>query len=117
MRKIYFLETSCCTPELTRLFYSKYDPERLMLKRTYNIKESDVLLINGYTPTHIMKEIEAEYEKMENKPLVVALGGCAIHGGPLNSTITSLKVNIFIPGCPPRPEAIIYGILKGLNKI
>ena len=88
-----------------------------MLKRTYNIKESDVLLINGYTPTHIMKEIEAEYEKMENKPLVVALGGCAIHGGPLNSTITSLKVNIFIPGCPPRPEAIIYGILKGLNKI
>lgn len=116
IKKVYFLETSCCTPELTRLFYSKYDPERLMITRTSFIEDSDVLIINGHTPKHVMKNIESEYDKLDNKPFIIALGGCAIQGGPLNSPITNLKVNIFIPGCPPRPEAIIHGILKVFSR-
>ncbi len=116
IKSIYFLETSCCTPELTRLFYSKYDPERLMFKRTSDISEADIIIINGYTQKTTMEELELNYDRLEHKPMIVAVGGCAIQGGPLNSTITNLKVNMFVPGCPPRPEAIIHGLLKGLGK-
>ena len=113
--KISFSETSCFTPELARLFYSKYDPERLNLKRTDHIKKADILLLNGYTQK-VLREMELEYESMEDKPLVIGVGGCAIQGGPLKAPRTTLRVSVFIPGCPPRPEALINGILKGLDK-
>lgn len=110
------METSCCTPELTRTFYSKYDPERLKIKRTYDMKNADIIIINGHMTKEALEELQKGYEEMEDKPTLIAVGGCSIKGGPLNSLISDLRIDIFIPGCPPRPEAIIYGMLKGLAK-
>lgn len=116
MKRIFFMDNSCCSPELNRMFMSKHDPERLELKRTHNIQDADILIINGYTKEEALKELEKKYELMTDKPIIIAVGGCAIDGGPLKSKNTELRINVFIPGCPPRPEAIIHGILKGLSK-
>ena len=112
---IYFLESSCCTPELLNLFSSRYDPERLGFIRTLDIKKADILIINGYSSEIILNRLEKEYRELNKKPKVVAVGGCAISKGPLGSKKTKLPIAVFIPGCPPRPESIIDGITRGLG--
>jgi len=115
LKQVYFLECSCCTPELQNLFTSKYDPERLMLTRTHKLSEADILILNGYIPAPILKKLEEEFHKLEKKPKVVALGGCASRKGPLNAPQTRLPIAVYIPGCPPRPETIIDGLTRGLK--
>lgn len=111
---IYFDETSCCSAELLNFFTSKFDPERLGYKRTYNIEASDVIILCGFTSESYLVQINNYINTKKNRPKVVALGGCAISGGPLSS-FTRLA-DIYIPGCPPRPESIVDALLK-LKKI
>jgi NADH-quinone oxidoreductase subunit B len=115
VKKIFFFENSCCSPELLNLFSSKYDPQRLRFERTDNIHDADILFINGFTSEILLKKIETMYDSLKDKPEIIAFGGCAINEGPLNSLNTNLPITIYIPGCPPRPESIINGLLKGIS--
>jgi NADH:ubiquinone oxidoreductase subunit B-like Fe-S oxidoreductase len=115
LKHVYFIESSCCTPELLNLFTSKYDPERLKFIRTDDLDNADILIINGYTPGPVLRKLEENFHKLHKKPKVVALGGCAVRTGPLKAPQTRLPIAIFIPGCPPRPETIIDGITRGLK--
>jgi len=115
LKQIYFLECSCCSPELQNLFTSKYDPERLKLTRTHNLHEADILILSGFIPEHVLRKLEEKFHKLEKKPKVIALGGCASRKGPLKAPQTRLPVAVYIPGCPPRPETIIDGITRGLK--
>jgi NADH:ubiquinone oxidoreductase subunit B-like Fe-S oxidoreductase len=115
LKHVFFIECSCCTPELLNLFTAKYDPERLKFIRTLDLKKADILIINGYTPEHVLRKLEENFHKLDKKPKVVALGGCAVRIGPLKAPQTRLPVTVFIPGCPPRPETIIDGITRGLK--
>jgi len=115
LNHVFFVECSCCTPELLDLFSPKYDPERLKLVRTFDLKDADILILNGYIPEHVLRKLEEDFHKLDKKPKVVALGGCAVRKGPLNTPQTRLPVSVFIPGCPPRPETIIDGITRGLD--
>lgn len=111
---IYFDETSCCSIELINFFTSKFDPERLGYKRTYNIENSDVIILCGYTSESYLTNINNYINTKKTRPNIVAMGGCAISGGPLASHIS--KADIYIPGCPPRPESIVDALIK-LKKI
>lgn len=115
LKHIYLTEQSCCLPELLNLFTSSYDPERLGFVRTHLLHEADILIITGYLPEEQLKELEEDYYKLDKKPKVIVLGGCATRKGPLNATQTKLPVAVYIPGCPPRPESIIDGLTRGLQ--
>lgn len=111
---IFFDETSCCSVELLNFFTSKFDPERLGYKRTYNIEDSDVIILCGFTSESYLVHIKNYINAKKNRPKLVALGGCAINGGPLDSSVS--LADIYIPGCPPRPESIVDALIK-LKKI
>ena len=115
LKHVYFIECSCCTPELNNLFSSKYDPERLKFIRTDSLQKADILILNGYIPEQVLRKLEEDFHKLNKKPKVVALGGCAVRKGPLKAPQTRLPIAVFIPGCPPRPETIIDGITRGLK--
>jgi len=115
LRHVYFIESSCCGPELLNLFSSRYDPERLGFVRTMDMKKADILIISGYSSEKTLDKLEKEYHELDNKPKIVAVGGCAINKGPLGIKKTKLPAIVFIPGCPPRPESIIDGITRGIK--
>lgn len=115
LKNIYFLESSCCAPEITDLFTPKHDPERLGFTRTHDITEADVIIISGYTTEKVLQRLEKEYRSLEKKPAVIAVGGCAIRKGPLNAPDINIPISVYIPGCPPRPESIIDGLVRGLR--
>jgi NADH:ubiquinone oxidoreductase subunit B-like Fe-S oxidoreductase len=114
-RNIYFLESSCCAPEVINLFTPRHDPERLGFTRTFDLKNADILIISGYTPEKALHLLEKEFKALENKPFVIAVGGCSIRKGPLNAPDINIPISVYIPGCPPRPESIIDGLVRGLN--
>ncbi|MEI6092643.1 MAG: hypothetical protein WCQ47_03055 [bacterium] len=114
-KNIYFMETSCCSPELISLFTPRHDPERLGLTRTLDIKLADIIILSGYSNQKIINRLEKEYRLLQKKPIVVAVGGCAIKKGPLFAPEINIPISIYIPGCPPRPESIIDGLTRGVR--
>lgn len=112
MTRIYFAESSCCAPELLNLFSSRYDPERLNIIKANDIVEADILIITGFVSEKLAARLTEMYHRSKYKPEVIAFGGCAINGGPLNSTQLELPFSMYVPGCPPKPEALIDAVLK-----
>lgn len=112
-----------CDIEILDLLTPKYDVERFGMKLVGSVRHADVLLVTGIV-THKTKERVIEIYEQAPKPIfVVAFGACACTGGiftegynfagPLDKVI---PVDAYIPGCPPKPEAMIAGIVKLLNK-
>ncbi|MFH1223453.1 MAG: hypothetical protein V1647_03815 [Pseudomonadota bacterium] len=116
LKHVYFVEASCCAPELINLFSSRYDPERLGFIRTFNIKQADILILTGYMNEKTYNKLENDFKNLDNKPKVIAVGGCAVGKGPLGSGVNKLPISVFIPGCPPRPESIIDGMVRELKQ-
>jgi NADH-quinone oxidoreductase B subunit len=108
-----------CDIEILASLTPRYDAERLGVELVPSPRHADVLLVTG-TLNPLMKEsLKAIYEQIPSPRRVVAIGACALGGGVMKGCynvghgIDSLiPVDLYIPGCPPRPEAIIFGILK-----
>lgn len=117
---------ACCAIEsLMCLNTARYDMDRHggLLRNTPRL--SDLMLVAG-TLTHKMADITQHlYEQMPEPRYVMAIGGCAINGGPFyydSYTVVRgvdkiIPVDIYVPGCPPRPEAVMYGIEQLKEKI
>ena len=87
-------------------------------------RQCDVLLVNGWVTNKLRPALRRLYEEMPEPKWVVAMGECAISGGPwydsynvVQGVDTFIPVDVYIPGCPPRPEAMIDGFLKLHQKI
>jgi NADH-quinone oxidoreductase B subunit len=119
---VFHLATgSCnnCDIELLDCLTPRYDIERFGMLLVGSIKHADVLLVTGAVNRQCIPRIKRLYEQMPKPRLVVAIGECALSRGvfmqsyncplPLDHVI---PVDVYIPGCPPRPEAIISGIMK-----
>ena len=108
-----------CGIEILASLTPRYDAERLGVELVPSPRHADVLLVTG-TLNPLMKEsLLAIYEQIPSPRKVVAIGACALGGGVMKGCYnvghgidSVIPVDLYIPGCPPRPEAIIFGILK-----
>jgi NADH-quinone oxidoreductase subunit B len=108
---------ACCAIEMMCAGASRFDFDRFGVIFRATPRQSDVMILAG-TVTHKMSGVMKKlYDQMPEPKWVVAMGSCAISGGPFNSysvlqgADAVIPVDIFIPGCPPRPEALMHGII------
>ncbi|MBD3189015.1 MAG: NADH-quinone oxidoreductase subunit D [Candidatus Heimdallarchaeota archaeon] len=116
--------TGCCFIEAVPWVGSGFDMERFGLIVARNPRMADVLLIGGYVTKKTVKRILRIYEQMPAPKFVIALGNCPMTGGTywdsfntINRIDDYIPVDIWIVGCPPRPEAIGFAIVSAINHI
>ena len=116
---------ACCAIEMMCLNTSKYDMERFGIMPRNTPRQSDLMLVAGTVTKKMAPMVKQLYEQMPEPKYVLAMGSCAIKGGPFyydSYTVVRgvdeiIPVDIYVPGCPPRPEAVIDGILKLKERI
>jgi len=104
---------------------ARYDMARFGFEITRNSpRQADVILVNGTITTKMAPVLKRLYNQMPDPKYVVAIGGCAISGGPFTKSYHVVKgvdkvipVDVFVPGCPPRPEAFLYGMMQLQRKV
>lgn len=113
-----------CDWEITALLNPVYDIQRLGIDFVASPRHSDLLLVTGVMTRNLAEAARLTYEAMPEPRLVVAVGACAVGGGVFAKTYAaegeiglSLPVDVFVPGCPPRPEAIIHALLLAMGKL
>lgn len=124
---VFHLSTgSCnnCDIEILDCLTPRFDIERFGMLLAGSIKHADVLLVTGSCNRKSMVRVKRLYEQMPKPCLVVAIGECALSRGmfihsyncpvPLDHVI---PVDAYIPGCPPKPEAMISAVVKLIEKI
>ena len=117
--------TSCCGIEFMAVGAARYDFARFGFEvARASPRQADMIMVAG-TITHKMAPVlKRLYDQMADPKSVIAVGGCAISGGPfkksyhvLNGVDKILPVDVYIPGCPPRPEALLYGMMQLQRKV
>ena len=123
---IHFNSGSCngCDIEILATLTPRYDVERFGIKLHGSPRHADILICTGPVTRQARERLLRTYEHMPEPTFVVAVGSCGISGGVFQGCYNIvghidevLPVDAFIPGCPPRPEAIIDGIVKLLGHI
>ena len=123
---IHYNSGSCngCDIEILATLTPRYDVERLGIKLQGSPRHADVLICTGPVTRQSRERLLRIYEQMPEPRFVVAVGSCAISGGAfrgcyniIGSIGDVIPVNVYVPGCPPRPEAIIYGVAQLLNSL
>ena len=123
---LHFNSGSCngCDIEILATLTPRFDVERLGIKLQASPRQADILLVTGPVTRQARERLLRIYEQMPEPKFVVAIGGCAISGGVFqgcynveNGVDNVIPVNAYIPGCPPRPEAIIDGVVKLLGSL
>lgn len=112
-----------CDIEILDCLTPKFDVERFGMKLVGSVRHADVLLVTGIVTKKTKQRVLEIYEQAPKPIVVVAVGACPCTGGifasgynfagPLDKVI---PVDVYIPGCPPKPEAILAGVVKFLNK-
>ncbi len=113
-----------CEIEIVAAITPRYDPERFGIKLVGSPKHADLLIVTGPVVGKMKDRLVRVYEQMPDPKVVMCVGTCGISGGvfydsynlagPVDQVI---PVDVFVMGCPPRPEAIIHGIVKALAKL
>ncbi len=123
---IHYNSGSCngCDIEILATLTPRYDVERFGIKLQGSPRHSDVLVATGPVTLQSRERLLRIYEQMPDPKFVVAVGSCAISGGAFQGCYGCLggidqviPVSAYIPGCPPRPEAIIDGVVKLLSSL
>jgi NADH-quinone oxidoreductase B subunit len=123
---IHFNTGGCngCDIELVAALTPRFDVERFGILLEGSPRHADVLAVTGPITSQIKDRLVRIYEQMPEPKHVVAIGSCALSGAPFKDCYavhggidSVLPVDAYVPGCPPKPEAIIAGIAKLIEKI
>ena len=117
--------TSCCGIEFMAVGAARYDFARFGFEvARASPRQADMIMVAGTITYKMAPVLKRLYDQMADPKYVVAVGGCAISGGPfkksyhvLNGVDKILPVDVYIPGCPPRPEALLYGMMQLQRKV
>ena len=123
---LHFNSGSCngCDIEILATLTPRYDLERFGVKLQGSPRHADVLLVTGPVTRQARERLIRTYEQMHDPKFVVAIGSCALSGGTFRGCYNIeggvdelIPVDAYIPGCPPRPEAVIDGVVKLLGSL
>ncbi|MCS7128905.1 MAG: NADH-quinone oxidoreductase subunit B family protein [Sulfolobales archaeon] len=113
-----------CDIEVLATLTPLYDPERFGVKLSPSIRHADILIVTGAVTKKAAERLKRLYEQMPRPKYVIAVGACAIDGGVFSKSYSVVAgadrvvpVDVYVPGCPPRPEAILDGILQLVQKL
>ena len=116
---------ACCAIEMIATAASRYDLSRFGMEvMRPSPRQSDLMIVSGTVTKKMVPAIVRIYNQMAEPRYVLAMGACATGGGPFKegySVVSGIDkfipVDVYVPGCPPTPEALIYGILKLHEKV
>jgi Ni,Fe-hydrogenase III small subunit len=113
-----------CDIEILDALTPYYDVERFGIKLVHTPRHADALLVAGPVTRQVRERVLRIYEATPDPKLVIGVGSCAMGGGIWHNSYATLgglgnvlPVAIYIPGCPPRPEAILYGVAQALGLV
>jgi NADH-quinone oxidoreductase subunit B len=117
--------TSCCGIEFMSVGAARYDMARFGLEvARASPRQADFIMVAGTITDKMAPVLKRLYDQMADPKYVIAVGGCTISGGPFKHSYHVVKgidqilpVDVFIPGCPPRPEAMLYGMMQLQRKV
>jgi membrane-bound hydrogenase subunit mbhJ len=124
---VYHLGASACNNcdiEILDTLTPKFDIERFGMTLVGSPRHADILLVSGIVNRQSIDRFRKAYDAVPKPKLVVAIGVCACTADMFRDSYNFVKpmdeiipVDVYVPGCPPKPEAIISGIIKALEKI
>ena len=123
---VHFNSGSCngCDIEILATLTPRYDVERFGIKLEGSPRHADVLIVTGPVTRQARERLLRTYAQMPEPKYVISVGSCSISGGVFQgcynvggSVDEVIPVDVFIPGCPPRPEAIVDGIIQLLTHL
>ena len=114
---------ACCAVEMMQTSMPRYDLERFGTAPRVSPRQSDLMIVAGRLSRKMAPVLRRIYDQMPEPKWVISMGACASCGGVFdNYAIVQgvdqvVPIDVFVPGCPPRPESLIYGIVQLQRKI
>lgn len=115
---------ACCAVEMIHSYMSRYDLDRFGVIPRPSPRQSDVMIVAGTLTNKMAPALRKVYDQMAEPRWVISMGSCANGGGYYHYSYSVVRgcdrivpVDIYVPGCPPTAEALVYGILQLQRKI
>ena len=115
---------ACCAIEMIHAYMSRYDLDRFGTMPRASPRQSDVMIVAGTLTNKMAPALRKVYDQMAEPRWVISMGSCANGGGYYHYSYSVVRgcdrvvpVDIYVPGCPPTAEALVYGILQLQKKI
>lgn len=124
---IFHVNTGACNAcdiEVLAALTPRFDVERFGILLKPSPRHADIIIITGPVTRQAAERIRRVCEQIPEPKFVIAIGACAISGGVFQGCYGVLKgvdevvpVDVYVPGCPPRPDAIVYGVTKLIERV
>jgi len=115
---------ACCAVEMIHAYMSRYDLDRFGMIPRPSPRQSDVMIVAGTLTNKMAPALRRVYDQMPEPRWVISMGSCANGGGYYHYSYSVVRgcdrivpVDIYVPGCPPTAEALVYGLLQLQKKI